>query len=127
MNPPAKLVAFLALLAVVFGVSYFTGTQSQALLAPEPTHNSEMVAPPGTVEGYAVRAVEPTQEPGKDVLVELAVTADRPTVTEHPGTVLGPYKLLQEIGESELTLGLYSDLAGSGSVLATSTARKFPR
>jgi hypothetical protein len=75
MNPPAKLVAFLALLAVVFGVSYFTGTQSQALLGPAPTHNSEMVAPPDTVEGYAVRAVEPSQEPGKDVLVELAVTA----------------------------------------------------
>ena len=75
MNPPAKLVAFLALLAVVFGVSYFTGTQSQALLAPAPTHNSEMVTPAGTVEGYAMRAVQPTQEPGKEELVELAVTA----------------------------------------------------
>ena len=75
MNPLAKLVAFLALLAVVFGVSYFTGTQSQALLAPAPAHNSEMVAPPSSVEGYAVRVVEPTQKPGKDVFVELAVTA----------------------------------------------------
>jgi antitoxin (DNA-binding transcriptional repressor) of toxin-antitoxin stability system len=75
MNPPTKLVAFLALLAVVFGVSYFAGTQSQAQLAPAPTHNSEMVAPPSTVEGYTVRAVELTQKPGKDVLVELAVTA----------------------------------------------------
>jgi hypothetical protein len=75
MNPPAKLAAFMALLVVVFGVSYFMGTQSQALLAPAPTHNSEMVAPASTVEGYAVRAVEPTQKPGKDVLVELAVTA----------------------------------------------------
>ena len=75
MNPPAKLIAFLALLAAVFGVSYFTGTQSQALLAPAPTHNSEMVAPASAVEGYAVRAVEHTQQPGKDVLVELAVTA----------------------------------------------------
>jgi hypothetical protein len=75
MNPFTKLVAFMALLAAVFGVSYFTGIQSQALLAPVPTHNSEMVAPPGTVEGYALRAVEPTQEPGKDVLVEFAVTA----------------------------------------------------
>ena len=75
MNPLAKLVAFLALLAVVFGVSYFTGTQSQALLAPVPTHNSEMVVPVGTVEGYAMHAVEPTQEPGKDELVEFAVTA----------------------------------------------------
>ena len=75
MNPPAKLAAFLALLVAVFGVSYFMGTQSQALLAPAPTHNSEMVAPPSSVEGYAVRAVEPTQKPGKDVLVELEVTA----------------------------------------------------
>ncbi|HMI34745.1 MAG TPA: hypothetical protein VK499_11600 [Propionibacteriaceae bacterium] len=75
MNPPAKLVAFLALLAAVFGASYFIGTQSEAVLAPAPTHNSEMVAPASAVEGYAVRAVEPTQRPGKDVLVELAVTA----------------------------------------------------
>ena len=75
MKPPAKLIAFIALLAVVFGVSYFTGIQSQALLAPVPTHNSEMVTPPDTVEGYAMHAVEPTQEPGTDVLVELAVTA----------------------------------------------------
>ena len=75
MNPRAKLIAFLALLAAVFGVSYFTGTRSQALLAPAPTHNSEMVAPASAVEGYAVRAVEHTQQPGKDVLVELAVTA----------------------------------------------------
>jgi hypothetical protein len=75
MNPPAKLVAFLTLLAAVFGISYVMGTQSQALLAPAPTHNSEMVTPAGTVEGYALRAVEPTQRPGKDVVVEFAVTA----------------------------------------------------
>lgn len=75
MNPPAKLVAFLALLAAVFGISYVTGTQSRALVAPAPTHNSEMVAPVGTVEGYALRAVERTLEPGKDVVVEFAVTA----------------------------------------------------
>jgi hypothetical protein len=75
MNPPAKLVAFLTLLAAIFGVSYLMGTQSQALLAPAATHNSEMVPPAGTVEGYALRAVEPTQKPGKDVVVEFAVTA----------------------------------------------------
>ena len=40
MNPPAKLVAFLTLLAAVFGISYVMGTQSQALLAPAQTHNS---------------------------------------------------------------------------------------
>jgi hypothetical protein len=75
MNPLAKLVAFLTLLAAVFGVSYVMGTQSQALQAPVPTNNSEMVPPPDTAEGYALRAVEPIQKPGKDVLVELAVTA----------------------------------------------------
>ena len=75
MNPPAKLVAFLALLAAVFGISYVTGTQSRALLAQVPTHSSEMVAPAGTVEGYALRAVDRTQKPGKDVVVEFAVTA----------------------------------------------------
>ncbi|HEX6760695.1 MAG TPA: hypothetical protein VF086_20140 [Propionibacteriaceae bacterium] len=75
MNPPAKLVAFLTLLAAVFGVSYVMGTQSQALLAPVPTHNYEMGTPPGTVQGYALRAVEPTQKPGKDVVVEFAVSA----------------------------------------------------
>jgi hypothetical protein len=75
MNPPAKFVAFLALLGFVFGLSYFMGTQSQALLAPVQTHTSEMVAPASTVEGYAVQAVEPTQQPGQNVLVELAVTA----------------------------------------------------
>ena len=75
MNPPAKLVAFLTLLAAVFGLSYFAGTQSQALLAPVQTHNSEMITPADTVEGYAVRAVEPTQKPGKEVPVEFTVTA----------------------------------------------------
>jgi len=75
MNAPAKLVAFLALLVAVFGISYATGTKSRALLAPVPTHKSEMVAPPGTVEGYGLRAVEPTQKPGRDVVVEFAVTA----------------------------------------------------
>ncbi|HKX16113.1 MAG TPA: hypothetical protein VJN19_13030 [Propionibacteriaceae bacterium] len=75
MNPSAKLVAFLAVLAAVFGVSYLAGVQSQALLAPAPTHNSEMGLPTSTVEGYEVSVVQPTQQPGKDVPVELAVTA----------------------------------------------------
>jgi hypothetical protein len=75
MNPPAKLVAFFTLLAAIFGVSYFVGTQSQALLAPVQTHNSEMIAPADTVEGYTFRAVEPTQKPGKEVAVEFTVTA----------------------------------------------------
>jgi hypothetical protein len=78
MNPAAKLVAFLTLLTAVFGVSYFTGTQSQALLtpvqAPAQAHNSEMVAPLDTVEGYALGAAEPTQRPGKEVAVEFTIT-----------------------------------------------------
>jgi hypothetical protein len=75
MNPPAKLVAFVTMLAAVFGISYFAGTQSQALLAPVQTHNSEMVAPASTVQGYTFEAVESTQKPGKDVAVEFTVTA----------------------------------------------------
>src|SRR4029453_91797 len=75
MNPPAKLVAFLTLLAAVFGLSYFAGTQSQALLAPVQRHNSEMITPADTVEGYALRAVEPTQKAGKEVPGEFTVTA----------------------------------------------------
>ena len=75
MNPPAKLVAFLALLVAVFGVSYFAGTQSQALLAPVQIHNSEMLPPADAVEGYTLRVVQRAQKPGKDVPVEFAVTA----------------------------------------------------
>src|SRR5512133_3210976 len=74
MNPPAKLVAFLSVLATVFGLSYVAGTQSQALLAPVQTHNSDMVTPASAVEGYALSVVQPTQKPGKDVPVEFAVT-----------------------------------------------------
>jgi WD40 repeat protein/serine/threonine protein kinase len=33
------------------------------------------------------------------VAVNLAATLDEPSVTERPGTVIGPYKLLQQIGE----------------------------
>jgi hypothetical protein len=75
MNPAAKLVAFLTLLTAVFGVSYFVGIQSQALLPPVQAHNSEMVAPRDTAEGYALHAVEPTQRPGKEVAVEFTVSA----------------------------------------------------
>ena len=75
MNAPAKLVAFLALLAAVLGVSYFAGSQSQALLAPAPAHNSEMIVLADAVEGYRFAAVEPTQKPGKEVAVEFTVTA----------------------------------------------------
>lgn len=103
MNPPAKLVAFLALLVAVFGVSYSTGTQSQALLAPRSTHNSEMVAPASTVEGYTVRAVQPTQRPGKDVLVELAVTAPG-------GQVLS--ELDEDAGEHMHLIAFRRDLTG---------------
>ena len=31
--------------------------------------------------------------------VEVAATADLPPAAEHPGTVIGPYKLLEQIGE----------------------------
>ncbi len=103
MNPPAKLVALLALLVAVFGVSYTMGTQSQALLAPASTHNSEMVAPASTVVGYTVRAVQPTQRPGKDVFVELAVTAPG-------GQVLS--ELDEDAGEHMHLIAFRRDLTG---------------
>jgi hypothetical protein len=103
MNPPAKLVAFLTLLAAVFGISYVMGTQSQALLAPVQTHNSEMVPPAGTVEGYTLRPVEATQKPGKDVLVELAVTAPG-------GQVIS--ELDHDAGEHMHLIAFRRDLAG---------------
>ena len=33
------------------------------------------------------------------VAVNLAATLDEPSVTERPGTIIGPYKLLEQIGE----------------------------
>src|SRR5437588_9721998 len=35
----------------------------------------------------------------QDAAPALAATLDQPAVTERPGTVIGPYKLLQQIGE----------------------------
>ena len=84
MNPPAKLIAFLALLAAIFGISYATGSQSRALLAPVATHTSEMVAPASTVEGHTLRAVEHEQKPGKDVVVfSTRAAAVNPLSTNH--------------------------------------------
>jgi hypothetical protein len=103
MNPPAKLVAFLALLAAIFGLSYVTGTQSRALLAPVSTHTSEMVAPASTVEGYTLRAVEPEQKPGKDVVVEFAVSAPG-------GQVIS--ELDEDAGEHMHLIALRRDLTG---------------
>ena len=35
-------------------------------------------------------------------LFETRPTADQPKITERPGTVIGPYKLLQQIGEGDM-------------------------
>src|SRR5260370_24438123 len=35
-----------------------------------------------------------------DLPDKLAATVDEPSVAERPGTVIGPYKLLEQIGES---------------------------
>ena len=78
MNPPTKLVAFLALLVAVFGMSYVAGTQSQALLAPVQIHNSEMVPPTAAVDGYALSAVEATQQ------AEDRAHVDDPRPRSHP-------------------------------------------
>jgi hypothetical protein len=109
MNPPAKLIAFLALLASVFGLSYLTGTQSRALLAPVQIHASEMVAPASTVEGYSVRAVQPTQKPGKDVPVELAVSAPG-------GKVIAD--LDEDAGEHMHLIAFRRDLSGYQHIVA---------
>jgi hypothetical protein len=108
MNPPAKLVAFLALLAAVFGISYATGTQSRALLAPVAAHTSEMVAPASTVEGYVLRAVEPEQRPGKDVVVEFTVSAPG-------GQVIS--ELDEDAGEHMHLIAFRRDLTGYQHVM----------
>lgn len=109
MNPPAKLVAFLTLLAAVFGISYFAGTRSQPLLAPVPTHSSEMVAPADNVAGYTFRAVEATQKPGKEVAVEFTVTAPG-------GQVLS--ELDQDAGEHMHLIAFRRDLTGYQHLMA---------
>jgi hypothetical protein len=109
MNPPAKLVAFLALLVAIFGISYATGTQSRALLAPAPTHKSEMVAAADTLEGYALRPAEPTQKPGKDVVVEFAVTAPG-------GQVIS--ELDHDAGEHMHLIAFRRDLTGYQHIIA---------
>jgi hypothetical protein len=109
MSPPAKLVAFLALLLAIFGISYATGSQSRALLAPVQTHTSEMVAPASTVEGYTLRAVEPKQKPGKDVVVEFAVSApDGQAISE----------LDEDTGEHMHLIAFRRDLTGYQHIMA---------
>src|SRR5204863_9102097 len=44
-------------------------------------------------------AVRPAPFVGEGPEVRSGATADVPLVTEQPGTVIGPYKLLQQIGE----------------------------
>ena len=109
MNPPTKLVAFLALLVAVFGMSYVAGTQSQALLAPVQIHNSEMVPPTAAVDGYALSAVEATQQPGKDVPVEFTLTAPG-------GTVLSG--LDEDSGEHVHLIAFRRDLTGYQHLIA---------
>jgi hypothetical protein len=109
MNPPAKLLSFLALLAAVFGLSYVAGTQSQALLAPVQIHNSEMALPTAAVDGYALRAVEATQQPGKDVPVEFTLTAPG-------GQVISD--LDEDAGEHVHLIAFRHDLSGYQHLIA---------
>ena len=80
MNPPAKLVAFLALLVAVFGMSYPPARSRRHCWRRCRFTTPEMVPPTGAVDGYALRAVEATQKPGKDVPVEFTLTAPGGTV-----------------------------------------------
>jgi hypothetical protein len=74
MNAPAKLLGFLAVLGCVFGISFLTGTQSQALLAPVQTHDNQLSGLSSTDAGYRLAAVEPVVTPGADVFIELRLT-----------------------------------------------------
>jgi hypothetical protein len=109
MNPLAKLVAFVTLLAAVFGVSYLAGTQSEALLAPVQTHRSEMIVPPSTVEGYTLVAAQQTQKPGEEVAVEFTVTAPG-------GEVLS--ELDEDAGEHMHLIAFRRDLTGYQHLMA---------
>jgi hypothetical protein len=76
MNPVAKLTAFLAALAAVFGLAYLTGTKSQALLAPVQIHRgpSQFGGSAPTGYGYTLSLPDPTADPGQDQFVEVVIT-----------------------------------------------------
>jgi hypothetical protein len=74
VNVAAKLAGFGAILAVVFGVAFLTGTQSAALLAPPEIHGRDFGVPSNSVEGYTLVAAEPVLEPGNDQFVEFTIT-----------------------------------------------------
>ena len=74
MNAAAKLAGFLGVLAAVFGIAFFTGTQSAALLSPPETHSTDLGGLSSSVDGYSLTAVRPQLEPGNDQFVELRIT-----------------------------------------------------
>lgn len=74
MNVALKLGGFVLALGAVFGVAFLTGTQSQALLAPVETHDTELGGVAASVDGYTLTAVQPDQQPAADTFVEFAVT-----------------------------------------------------
>ena len=67
-----------------------------------------MVAPASTVEGYTLRVVEPTQKPGKDVVVEFAVSAPG-------GQVIS--ELDEDAGEHMHLIAFRHDLTGYQHVM----------
>lgn len=75
LNPPAKLGVFLMALAALFGVAYLAGAQTRGLVADPSGHETTLATPAGTAEGYSLKVVQPGQDAGADVFVELAVTA----------------------------------------------------
>ena len=57
---------------------------------------------PGAAPAKSSRCCVPTTASAAFLRVRLArppATVDRPPITEKPGTVIGPYKLMQQIGE----------------------------
>jgi hypothetical protein len=74
LTAPAKLAAFGAILAAIFGVAFLTGSQSAVLLAPPAVHSNELGGQSASVDGYTLTAVEPVVDPGEDVFVEFSIT-----------------------------------------------------
>jgi hypothetical protein len=74
VNVVAKLAGFLGVLAAVFGVAFFTGTQSAALLAPPQIHSTELGGLSSSADGYTLAPVRPRLERGNDQFVELRIT-----------------------------------------------------
>ena len=101
MTAPAKLAAFGATLAAVFGVAFLTGSQSAVLLAPPAVHSNELGGQSASVDGYTLSAVERDVDPGENVLVELSITGPdgrtAPELADLDGTQLHVFAIRRDL------------------------------